>query len=199
LNNEKDIFEQLRESSENLTEQPSAEAWTRLERKLKTVRKTKHKRRPMMLQIAVVTGIFLVLVTAALATWYITHEQQMLLKGKRQFANLQFLTGEWTFAEKKATDIMTWELRDSTTMVGEKYLYLDDLLVSRAPVLIKNQGKDNVLVFNNKNYVLNDMRYETFIFIAKDKEEVKLRKIAEDRFTISFGEGIVFVFKKGVL
>jgi hypothetical protein len=197
LDNEKDIFDLLRESSDNLTEQPSAEAWTRLERKLKTTRKTKRKRRPMLLQITVVTGIILLLFTVAMASWYITHQHQQILRGKQRFAAMQFMMGEWTFSDKKATDVMTWELKDSATIVGEKFLYLDDLLISRFPVLIRNQGKDNVLVFNNKFYTLSDMRYETFIFKAKDNEEVKIRKIADDRYTLSFGEGIVFVFKKG--
>ena len=91
---------------------------------------------------------------------------------------------------------MTWKLRDSLTFITNKMLYYDGTLISNTSLSIKNQGKDNVFAFNNQNYELKEIKNNTFIFKAKNRSEIRLRKSTDDRFTISFGEGMVFIFKK---
>lgn len=197
MNNEKDIFDRFRESSEDFTEQPPVEAWTRLEKRLVTVRKRKRPvRKPLHLQLpAIVVAVILLLLISAVS-WFFTHQHQEILRGRRAFTQLHFLKGEWHFSEKKTVDVMTWNFKDSLTLIGEKSLYFTDNLLSKTPISIKNQGKNNVLLFNNKTYTLKEIVNETFLFQAKSKEEVRLRKAHDDRFTLSFGEGIIFVFKR---
>lgn len=196
MDNEKDIFDLFRESSEDFTEQPPAEAWTRLEKRLVTVRKRKRPvRKPLQLQLPVIIFTVILLLLIAI-TWFLTHQHQEVLRGRKEFAQLHFLKGQWQFSEKKTVDVMTWDFKDSLTLLGEKSLYFTHSLLSKTPVAIKNQGKNNVLVFNNKTYMLQKIVNDGFIFLSKDKEEVRLRKASEDRFTLSFGEGIIFVFKR---
>ena len=68
MENEKDIFDLLREESENLSEAPPSDAWQRLEKKLTKTRKIKRKRRPMELQLigVVVAAFFVELLKGAL-------------------------------------------------------------------------------------------------------------------------------------
>jgi hypothetical protein len=198
LDNEKDIFDLFRESSEDFTEQPPVEAWTRLEKRLVTVRKRKRPvRKPLQLQLpAIALAILLLLLIAV--SWFFTHQHQEILRGRKEFAQLYFLQGDWLASDKKTEDRLIWAFKDSLTLVGEKSLYFADNLLSKTPILIKNQGQNNVLIFNNKTYKLKEIVNETFIFKAKDEEEVRLRKADDNRFTISFGEGMIFVFKRGV-
>ena len=197
MDNEKDIFDRFRESSEDFTEQPPAEAWTRLEKRLVTVRKRKRLvRKPLNLQLPAITVAVILLIVVSALTWFFTHQHQEILRGRRAFAQLHFLQGQWHFSDKKTRDVMTWDFKDSLTLVGEKSLYFTQNLLSKTSIAIKNQGKNNVLVFNNKTYVLDEIVNETFIFLAKDKEQVRLRKAGDNRFTMSFGEGIIFVFKR---
>jgi hypothetical protein len=196
LDNEKDIFDIFRESSEDFTEQPPAEAWTRLEKRLVTVRKRQRPvRKPLSLQLPVIIFTFILLFLIG-ATWFLTQEHQEILRGRKAFSQLYFLKGQWHFSDKKTMDIMVWDLKDSMTLMGEKSLYFTHNLLSKMPVSIKNQGKNNVLLFNNKTYILQKIVNDGFVFQSKDKEEVHLRKANKDRFTLSFGEGIIFVFKR---
>jgi hypothetical protein len=196
LDNEKDIFDLFRESSEDFTEQPPVEAWTRLEKRLVIVRKRRRPvRKSLQLQLPAIALAILLLLLVAIS-WFFTHQHQEILRGRKEFAQLHFLQGDWLASEKKAMDKLTWVFKDSLTLVGEKSLYFTDNLLSKSPILIKNQGQTNVLIFNNKTYKLKEIVNETFIFKAKDKEEVRLRKADDNRFTLSFGEGMIFVFKR---
>jgi hypothetical protein len=196
LDNEKDIFDLFRESSEDFTEQPPVEAWTRLEKRLVTVRKRKRPlRKSLQLQLpAIALAILLLLLVAV--SWFFTHQHQEILRGRKEFSQFHFLQGSWVASEKKTMDKLTWAFKDSFTLVGEKSLYFTDDLLSKMPVVIKNLGQNNVLIFNNKTYKLKEIVRETFIFKSKDKEEVRLRRADDDRFTLSFGEGMIFVFKR---
>ena len=198
MDNEKDIFDLIREGSENLTEQPPAEAWKRLEKRLTTVRKHKRPlRRPLQMQLTAVTVAVVLLLSLAAISWFITRQHEEILRGRREFAQLHFLKGQWLFSDKKAKDIMTWNFKDSLTLAGEKSLYFTNTLLSTTSVIIKNQGATNVLILNHKTqYELKQIVNNTFIFRAKNKEEVRLRKATDARFTLSFGEGIIFVFKR---
>ena len=196
MENEKDIFDLLREESENLSEAPPSEAWQRLEKKLTKTRKVKRKRRPMELQLIGVVVAVLLLIVIGVVSWFVTFQHQEVLKGQQEFAGMRFLRGEWSLFDNKMTDVMVWQLTDSLTLEGEKSLFFGDKLISKASISIKNKGKSNVLVFENKPYFLKSTTNDNFLFSSEKNQEVRLRKATNNRFTISFGEGIIFVFNR---
>lgn len=196
MKNEKDIFDLLREESENLSEAPPSDAWQRLEKKLTITRKTKRKRRPMELQLIGVVVAVLLLIVIGVVSWFVTFQHQEVIKGRQEFAGMLFLRGEWSLSDNKMTDIMVWQLTDSLTLEGEKSLFFSDKLISKAPISIKNKGKSNILVFENKKYLLKSTTNDSFIFSSEKNQVVRLRKATNNRFTISFGEGIIFVFNR---
>ena len=196
MENEKDIFDLLREESENLSETPPTEAWQRLEKRLTKTRKVKRKRRPMQLQLVAICIAVILILLVSVVSWYVTKQHEDILRGRREFAGLRFLKGQWVSSDKKTLDVVAWDLKDSLLLMGEKSLYFGNNLISKTPVTIKNVGKDNILIYNNKNYLLKDIKNNTFIFNSKNGGEVRLRKASDDRFTLSFGEGMIFVFKK---
>jgi hypothetical protein len=196
LENEKDIFDLMREQSEQLTETPSSEAWKKLERKLKTTRRPKPTRRPVRLQLAAISVLIGLLLIIGIVGWMAARQQEQILRGREQFSQLRFLDGEWIFSDGKTTDKINWVLGDSLTLVGEKVLAYDENVLSKMAFTIKNQGRDNLFVYNNKPYALKEVINNTFIFESKKKEEIKIRKSSDNRFTVSFGKGIVFVFRR---
>jgi hypothetical protein len=196
LENEKDIFDLMREQSEQLTEAPSTEAWKKLERKLKTTRRPKRTRQPVRLQLAAVSVLIGLLLIIGIVGWMAALQQEQILRGRDQFSQLRFLDGEWIFSDGKTTDKINWVLGDSLTLVGEKVLAYDENVLSKMAFTIKNQGRDNLFVYNNKPYALKEVINNTFIFESKKKEEIKIRKSSDNRFTVSFGKGIVFVFRR---
>ena len=196
MENEKDIFDLLREESENLSESPPYEAWQRLEKKLTKTRKVKRKRRPMELQLIGVVVAVLLLIVVGVVSWFVTFQHQEMLRGRQEFAGLRFLQGEWSLSDNKMRDVMVWQLSDSLTLEGEKSLFFSDKMISKAPIAIKNKGKSNILVFENKTYFLKNTTNDSFIFVSDKSQEVRLRKANNNRFTISFGEGIIFVFNR---
>jgi hypothetical protein len=196
LENEKDIFDSFREQSEQLSEAPSTEAWQKLERKLKTTRRPKRTRRPVQMQLVVVSAIIGLLMIMGIVGWMAARQQEQILRSREQFSQLRFLDGEWVFSDGKTTDKINWVLGDSLTLVGEKMLAYDENVLSKMAFTIKNQGRDNLFIYNNKPYALKAVINNTFIFESKKKEEIKIRKSSDKRFTVSFGKGIVFVFRR---
>lgn len=196
MENEKDIFDLLREESENLSEVPPSDAWQRLEKKLTKTRKIKRKRRPMELQLIGVVVAVLLLIVVGVVSWFVTFQHQEVLRGRQEFAGLRFLEGEWSLLDNKMRDVMAWQLLDSLTLEGEKSLFFSDKIISKAPISIRNKGKSNILVFENKTYFLKNTTNNNFIFVSEKNQEVRLRKANNNRFTISFGEGIIFVFNR---
>lgn len=196
MDNEKDIFDLLREQSEQLTETPSTEAWQKLERKLKTTRRPKRTRRPVRMQLAAISVLIGLLLIIGIVGWMAARQQEQILRGREQFSQLRFLDGEWIFSDGKTTDKINWVLGDSLTLVGEKLLAYDSNVLSKMAFTIKNQGRDNLFIYNNKPYALKEVINNTFIFESKKKEEIKIRKSSGNRFTVSFGKGIVFVFRR---
>ena len=196
MDNEKDIFDLLREQSEQLTETPSTEAWQKLERKLKTTRRPKRTRRPVRMQLAAISVLIGLLLIIGIVGWMAARQQEQILRGREQFSELRFLDGEWIFSDGKTTDKINWVLGDSLTLVGEKLLAYDSNVLSKMAFTIKNQGRDNLFIYNNKPYALKEVINNTFIFESKKKEEIKIRKSSGNRFTVSFGKGIVFVFRR---
>ena len=196
MDNEKDIFDLLREQSEQLTETPSTEAWQKLERKLKTTRRPKRTRRPVRMQLAAISVLIGLLLIIGIVGWMAARQQEQILRGREQFSQLRFLDGEWVFSDGKTTDKINWVLGDSLTLVGEKLLAYDANVLSKMAFTIKNQGRDNLFIYNNKPYALKEVINNTFIFESKKKEEIKIRKSSDNRFTVSFGKGIVFVFRR---
>ena len=196
MENEKDIFDLLREESENLSEAPPSDAWQRLEKKLTKTRKIKRKRRPMELQLIGVVVAVLLLIVVGVVSWFVTFQHQEVLRGRQEFTGLRFLEGEWSLSDNKMKDVLVWLLPDSLTLEGEKSLFFSDKMISKAPISIRNKGKSNILVFENKTYFLKNTTNNNFIFVSEKNQEVRLRKANNNRFTISFGEGIIFVFNR---
>jgi hypothetical protein len=196
MSEKKDIFDLFREESEQLTETPSTEAWQRLETRLAVKRKQKRKRRPLQLQLTIVSAIVGLLLVIGVVAWVAAKQHQDILRGQKQFKELYFLEGKWWALNGKVTDEWAWARRDSLLLTGSKSLILEDTLLTQTPVLLKNQGEINIFIFKNKIYKLREINNDTYSFFAKDGEEIRIRRQSFDRFTISFGEGVIFTFKR---
>ncbi len=193
---EKDLFDLFREESENLTEQPRAETWQRLEKRLVTSRKHRQKRKPVATQWLVVAATMVLIAIIGGVSWVVAREHEAVLKGRKEFSSLKFLQGNWTASEGKVGDALVFEAKDSMILRGIKTLTFKDILVGNDTFWLQNKGKNTVFKYKNQDYFLNELNNQTFLFLAKDGSTIRLRQSAVDRFTLSFGEGVVFVYKK---
>lgn len=193
---EKDLFDLFREESENLVEQPQAETWQRLEKRLITSRKRRQKREPVPTHWLVVAVTILIIIIVGVVSWVVTREHEALLRGKKEFAALEFLEGKWSASEGKIDDALVFEAPDSTILRGVKTLKFKNVLVKNDTFLIQNKGKHTVFTYKNQPYTLKYTDYQTFTFLATDGSNVRLRRNIEGRFTLSFDEGSIFVYKK---
>ncbi len=193
---EKDLFDLFREESENLVEQPQAETWQRLEKRLITSRKRRQKRKPVPTHWLVVAATILLIIIVGVVSWVVTREHEALLRGKKEFAALQFLEGKWSASEGKMGDELVFEAKDSTILRGVKTLKFKDILIKNDTFLIQQRGKNTIFTFKEQPYTLKHTDYQTFIFLASDGSTIRLRRNLEERFTLSFDEGIIFVYKK---
>ncbi len=193
---EKDLFDLFREESENLIEQPQAETWQRLEKRLVTSRKRRQKRKPVPTHWLVVAATILLIIIAGVVSWVAAREHEALLRGQNQFAALGFLKGKWSNSEGKVEDSLVFEAPDSTILRGVKTLKYKDILVGNDTFLISQKGKYTVFTYKNQPYILNYTDYQTFTFLAPDGSTIRLRRNIEGRFTLSFDEGVIFVYKK---
>ncbi len=193
---EKDLFDMFREESENLVEQPQAETWQRLEKRLVSSRKRRQKREPVPTHWRVVAVTILLIAIGGVVSWVVTQEHEAILRGQKQFAALQFLQGKWVSSEGKIDDLMVFEAQNATILRGVKTLNFKGDLVKNDTLLIQNQGKQIIFSYKNQRYALKETDGVTFSFFSTDGSIVRLRKSIEGRFTLSFGEGEVFVYKK---
>ncbi len=193
---EKDLFDLFREESENLVEQPQAETWQRLEKRLVTSRKRRQKREPVPTHWRVVAATILVILIAGVVSWIVAREHEAILRGQKQFAALQFLQGKWSASGGKMGDSLVFEAQDSTILRGVKTLKFKDILVGNDTFLIQQKGKNTFFNYKNQPYILKYTDYQTFTFLASDGSNVRLRKSIEGRFTLSFDEGVIFLYKK---
>lgn len=198
MENEKDIFDLFRQESENWAETPPQEAWQRLEKRLVASPKRKQRpRRPLQLQLIGVIIAVLLLVVIGVGSWFVTFQHQEILRGQQAFRTLLFLKGSWAATDKKTVDILEWDMADSLHLTGEKSVYFDNIKLSKLPIILKNVGKDNILIFNNVSYFLKEVKNDSYFFESKKQEAIHLRKATtNDRFSISFGEGHIFVYKR---
>ncbi len=192
---EKDLFDLFREESENLEEQPKAETWQRLEKRLVSARK-RRQRVPVPTHWIVVAATILLIGIGGVVSWVVAREHEAILMGQKQFAALQFLQGKWVASEGKIDDLMVFEAKDSTILRGVKTLNFKGDLVKNDTLFIQNKGKQIIFSYKNQRYILKETKGETFSFFATDGSSVRLRKSIEGRFTLSFDEGVVFVYKK---
>lgn len=192
---EKDLFDMFREESENLVEQPQAETWQRLEKRLATSQKRRQKRKPVPTQWVIVAATIILIAVVGAASWFVTREHEALLRGRKQFAELHFLKGHWSASEGKIGDELVFEATDTTILRGVKTLKFKDILVEDDSFLIKNKGKNTIFIHKKQEYTLKNSDNQTFTFIANDGSTVRLRQSADNRFTLSFDEGQVFVYK----
>jgi hypothetical protein len=204
---EKDLFDMFREGSESLTEQPTNDSWKRLERRLASSRETKKKRRPVPLQLMVVAATVALLVTAGLVNWVVAREHQARLKNQAAFDSLQFLVGKWSASEGNIVDELTFDTQNrvdlpqnaSKTAVilrGIKNVRFKDLPVQSDTFLLENKGKQTVFTVKNQAYQLKNIENLAYLFVASDGSVVRLRQGGEGRFTLSFGEGQIFLYRK---
>ena len=193
---EKDLFDLFREESENLTEQPKAETWQRLEKRLITSRKHRQKRKAVPTHWLVVAVTMLLIAIVGVVSWVVTREHEAILRGQKQFADLQFLQGKWTASEGKVGDELVFEAKDSTILRGVKTLTFKGMSVGNDTFWVQNKGKNTLFKYKNQDYILKENQNQTFSFQASDGSKIHLRRSAENRFTLSFGEGVVFVYKK---
>jgi hypothetical protein len=192
---EKDLFDMFREESENLVEQPQAETWQRLEKRLATSQKRRYKRKAVPTQWVVVAATIVLIAIVGAASWFVTREHEAILRGRKQFTELQFLKGHWSASEGKIGDELVFQLSDSTILRGVKTLKFKDVLIENDSFLIKNKGKNTVFVHKKQEYALKSSDNQTFTFMASDGSIVHLRKSGNNRFTLSFDEGQIFVYK----
>jgi hypothetical protein len=204
---EKDLFDMFREGSESLTEQPTNDSWKRLERRLASSRETKKKRRPVPLQLMVVAATVALLVTAGLVNWVVAREHQARLKNQAAFDSLQFLVGKWSASEGNIVDELTFDTQNAPNLTqnasktaailrGIKNVRFKDLPVQSDTFLLENKGKQTVFTVKSQAYQLKNIENSAYLFIASDGSVVRLRQGNEGRFTVSFGEGQIFLYRK---
>jgi type II secretory pathway pseudopilin PulG len=206
---EKDLFDMFREGSENLTEQPATDSWKRLERRLASAKETK-KRRPMPLQLMVVVATVAVLLTAAAVNWVVARDHQARLRNQKEFEKLHFLVGKWSASDGKIIDELTFDLENTANLPKEsktplqtpkilrgiKTVSFKDTPVQTDTFLLENKGRQIVFIVKNQVYELKNVNNSAFLFIAADGSVVRLRQGSDDRFTLSFGEGQIFLYRK---
>ena len=192
---EKDLFDMFREESENLVEQPQAETWQRLEKRLVSSRKRRQLRAPVPTHWRAVAVAILLIAIVGIVSWVVTREHEARLKGQKQFASLQFLQGKWVASEGKIDDSLVFDATDSTILRGVKTLKFKGDLIKKDTFLIQQKGKHIFFVYENQYFILKNDDEQTFTFTSNNSS-VRLRKSIAGRFTLSFDEGVVFVYKK---
>lgn len=189
----------FREGSENLTEQPATDSWQRLERRLASSKATK-KRKPLPLQLMVVVATVALLITAGIVNWVVAKEHQAQLKNQKTFDSLQFLVGKWSASEGNVVDELVFEegheTKEPKILRGIKTVRFKDLPVQTDTFLIENKGKRTIFTTKNQVYELKNVNNAAFLFIASDGSVMRLRQDNDKLFTLSFGEGQVFLYKK---
>ena len=208
---EKDLFDLFREGSESLTEQPTTDSWKRLESRLTSARETKKKRRPIPLQLMVVGATVALLLTAGVVNWVVAREHEVRLKSQKQFESLQFLVGKWSASEGKVIDELVFDVQELSKtdkilndmksrlpsgLRGVKTVKFKDLPIQTDTFLLENKGKYLAFTTKNQVYPLKNVGNSAFLFVAADGSIVRLRQSSETRFTLSFGEGQTFLYRK---
>jgi hypothetical protein len=197
---EKDLFDMFREGSESLTEQPTNDSWKRLENRLASSRETKKKRRTMPLQLMVVVATVALLITAGVVNWVVAREHEARLKSQKQFESLQFLVGKWSASEGKVVDEIVFDTlsapKNAKILRGVKTVQFKDLPVQTDTFLLENKGKYIAFSTKNQVYPLKNVGNSAFLFVASDGSVVRLRQSNASRFTLSFGEGQIFLYRK---
>ena len=196
MKSEKDPFDMFREESENLVEQPQAETWQRLEKRLATSLKRRQKRKPVATQGVVLAVMVVLILILGVASWVITKEHEAILRGRKQFAQLQFLEGRWSASEGKIGDEFIFNAQDSSILRGVKTLTFKETLIERETFLIENKGKNTFFTHKDQKYKLKNSDNQTFTFVANDGSVVRLRQSSDRRFTLSFDVGKVFAYRK---
>ena len=193
---DKDLFDMFREESENLVEQPQAETWQRLEKRLAVAQKRRQKRKPVATQGVVLSVMVVLILIIGIASWIVAKEHEGILRGQKQFAGLQFLEGRWTASEGKIGDDFVFDASNATILRGVKTLAFKDALIERESFLFENIGKSTVFTYKNQKYTLKSSTNQIFTFKASDGSVMRLRQSSVNRFTLSFDAGKIFVYRK---
>ncbi|MBL7816134.1 MAG: hypothetical protein JNL70_14040 [Saprospiraceae bacterium] len=193
---EKDLFDLFREESENLVEQPKAETWQRLEKRLASSRTRRQRRKPVPTQWLVVAVLVALFAIMGVGSWFVTRDHELLLRGQKQFADLQFLIGSWSASEGGVGDELVFEPKNKNILRGVKTVKFKDVLVKRDTFVIENKGKNNAFLYQNQSYILKNTSENVFTFQATDGSVIRLRQSLDNRFTVSFGAGAVFLYRR---
>ena len=198
---ERDLFDMFRESSEHIAEQPTRDSWHRLERRLTAAahERKRLKRRPMPLQLMAVAATVALLAIIGVVSWVVSRTHESRLKREKAFTSLQFLVGEWSDSEGKMSDKLIFEIPDSGLLRGVKTLEFAGIPGKTDTFLLKNTPKQTVFIYQNQTYMLQKTDSLDFLFMAQDSSTIHLRHSSDTRFTLSFGEGRIFTYKKNAL
>jgi hypothetical protein len=140
------------------------------------------------------------LITAGVVNWVVAREHEARLKTQKQFESLEFLVGKWSASEGKVVDELVFNMQELTKntkiLRGVKTVKFKDLPVQTDTFSLENKGK--YLAFSTKNqvYPLKNVGNSAFLFVASDGSVVRLRQSSDTRFTLSFGEGQIFLYRK---
>ena len=162
------------------------------------------------------------LLTAAVVNWVVARDHQMRLKNQQAFDSLAFLIGKWSASEGRVIDELVFEFiipnstqnskpnpqssesetrnsklnpQNPKILRGIKTLQFKDLPIQTDTFLIVNQGKETIFKVRNQIYELKNRGNSAFLFVANDGSVIRLREGETGRFTLSFGEGQIFLYK----
>ena len=168
MGEEKDIFDLFREGSEELVERPSERVWRQLDRRLDKRRRV-GRRRPLGMQLTVVTAILGLLLLVGVVGWYVTREHEIRFRANLAFEGLRVLEGRWENVDRETTDKMVWQtengkwkienggservgngneqwekenvMRGDSLLNGARYVYFKDAYISTDQLIFRKTKK----------------------------------------------------------
>lgn len=198
-----DLWEQMRETSETLQETPSLEVWERLDARLEPVRRERPPRRkPFFISNVLISAIVFILLTICVAIWLVTRQHAALLRGERQFTELQFLNGQWTTAkDQKAYSMFECRVAPNTqdTLRAFKTAYFQDSPISWLQMEFQHRKEHVYLIFDKQVFDLKTKTNENkFVFKNKNKpyNSIELEQLNNQQFLLHFVGGAKFYFSK---
>jgi hypothetical protein len=208
--NEKDIFEQLFSEQDILVEEaPSTQLWERLEKKLDA--RPRPKRRPPMLQLPVTILILIILVLATMVVWVWTHQHELRLNGQKQWAAIEFLSGNWVCDTNKTHIVLNFKQKEQDPLFfGQRETFFKGETTGSTTLLLglKNHklqfvvsetDKKKAVDYYPKTNIFSIQTYDSkrFVFKNNHSDEIAiLEKMDNQHFSLKIGAGNPFVFKR---
>jgi hypothetical protein len=174
LENENDIFDLLREGSESITEQPSAQVWQKLERRLDT--KKKKSRRLLSIQPSIVVATIALLLTMAIVAIVAARQQEERLRLDKQFSDLNSLKGDWKYVSKggsqKIKEELLWGSQDDQILIGDRHVVMDGKIIAFSSWIISKGKRDIVCSMYqstdsvSEKFVLKELVNHRVVFVS---------------------------------